>query len=175
MGQPTPHQGTVPRRKTNTSPLTTPRAHRITTTLRKTIRIQLVCGMAHVQRQQAKNRQSTQEETVNHQKTLTNVGTKRFTLRNTHRKRCRNDTTHQFRRNNLIKCLHKKTLRSDFFTDTQTNKQTHHGGENFSPQTFTPTLTLTTRLPSPPCNTLILMKPWSKRPLRQTSDSGDKQ
>ena len=45
-GQPTPHQDTEPRKKPNTSPLTTPHAHRITATLRKTIRRQLVCGMA---------------------------------------------------------------------------------------------------------------------------------
>ena len=137
------HQDTEPREKANTSPLTTPHAHRITTTLRKTIRIQLVCGMAHAQSQQAeKKRQSTQSETQSTtHKTHNDAGTERFTFRSRHRKRCRNDTTDQPRRSNLIKCLHKKTLTSDYFTETQTNKQTHHGGENFSRQIVTPTFT----------------------------------
>ena len=69
-------------------------------------------------------------------------------------------TTNRSRSNNLRHSLLKKTLRSDHFIVLQTNKySTRHSSQ----QMFTPTLTRTTRLPSPPCNPVIMMKPWSKR------------
>ena len=165
MAQTTPHQDTKPRKKPT----------------RRLWQLLMLLELSWRWEKQSdttskKKRQSTQSETQSTtHKTHIDAGTERFTLRSTHRKWCRNDTTHQSRRNNLTSCLHKKTLRPDFFTDTQTNKQTHHGGENSSRQIVTPTFTRTTCLPSPPCNPLIMMKSWSKRSLPQTSHSHDKQ